>query len=73
MTQAQMIDDYRVLWISGTHDHRASLALLDTSVPQPWQLVFEMPSNKLNVVYDPIGFVGSASIQGAWDYTANQF
>lgn len=65
MAEVQMIDDYRVLWIGGPSDHseNASLVLLDTSVPQLQQLVFEMPSNKLDVVYVPKRLVGSGSIQ----------
>lgn len=59
-----MIDDYRVLWIAGPSGpgQDGSLVLWDTSVPQPRQLVFEMPSDKL--VYIPKLFTSSASIQG---------
>jgi hypothetical protein len=68
MTEAQMIDDYRVLWIALPSDHStstdASLVLWDTSVPQPRQLMFEMPSNKLDIVCVPARLMGSASTQG---------
>lgn len=62
-----MIDDYRVLWITEPSDQNrdVSLVLWDTtSVPQPRQLVFEMSSNKLDVIYVPKRFMSSASIHG---------
>lgn len=60
-----MIDDYRVLWIaqSSGYSTDASLVLWDTSVPKPRQLMFETPSNKLDIVYVPKRLMGSASIQ----------
>ena len=63
VTEAQMIDDYRILWIAGPAEQK-SLVLSDTSVPQTRQLVLEMPVNKLDVVYTPQRLMGSRSAQG---------
>jgi len=64
--EAQMIDDYRVLWIAepSHHGEDKSLALWDTSAPQPRQLIFELPSNKHEIVYVPKRLMNSVSIRG---------
>ncbi|KAF9648797.1 hypothetical protein BDM02DRAFT_2056462 [Thelephora ganbajun] len=65
VTEAQVIDDYRVLWITKPSELSKDgvLVLWDTSGPQPRQSMFEMPSNKLDVVYIPERLMTSASIQ----------
>lgn len=65
VAEAQMIDDYRVLWIMKPSEdsNNAFLVLWDTSGPQPRQTVFEMPSSKLDVVYVPERLMISTSTQ----------
>jgi len=63
--EAQIIDGYRILGImkSSEDSDEPLLVFWDTSGPQPRQWVFEMPSNKLDVIYAPERLASSASLQ----------
>ena len=65
LTEAQAIDDYRILGIIKPTEvsNQPLLVLWDTSGSKTRQSVFEMPSNKLGTVYVPERFVGSVSTQ----------
>lgn len=66
VTEAQIIDDYRVLGLM-SHPLVSDdplLVLWDTSEPQPRRCIFEMPWDKLDVVYVPERLVSSASAEG---------
>jgi len=64
-TEAQIIDGHRILGIveSSKDSDEQLLVFWDMSGPQPRQWVLEMPSNKLDIVYEPERLMNSASLQ----------
>jgi len=65
VAEAQIIDDHRILGMVKRPQisNDGLLFLWDTSGPQPRRCLFEMPSNKLDVIYAPQRLVSSASVQ----------